>query len=142
MSDKENTMGFWADKDARVTHYFNERNHTVVTLSPNNLCVKRFESSQEAFDYFSKKFDQSAQSLGIQPELVQGGHKALTDQYRAVTGHKPKMCKTMRRIAQQLQHVNLGCVERLSNSIQSTMRQGQDQPGKNHDGGGAYELSM
>lgn len=121
LSDRENTLGFWADKDARVTHYFNEKNQTVVTLSPGNLSMKRFKTTEEAFNHFSEKFDQSVRSRGTTPELIQGGHKALTEHYQNITGHMPKMCKTMRDVAKQIKRINLACAEDLGTSIQKTM---------------------
>lgn len=118
LSDTENTMGFWADKDARVTHYLNEKQMAVATISPAGQSVHSFNAVKKAYAFFERKMEESARVRGEDPDVVEGGHAGLSAQYKLATGKPPRVGGDLPDIGKQLKRAaRHGCSVHFNKSV-------------------------
>lgn len=119
LGDTDNTMGFWADKDGRVTHYLNEKRKAVATISPAGQSVHNFKGAEEAYQFFERKIEESVRARGEEPDIVSGGHAGLSAQYKLATGKPPRVGHDLPDIGKQLKRAaQHGCSVHFNKSVQ------------------------
>lgn len=115
----EDTLGFWADKEARVTHYMNEKRKTVVTLFPSGQKMHSFNKTHDFYEFLDQKIEESARARGEEPELISGGHAALSAQYKETMGKPPRVGSNLSEIGKQLRRAaHNGCTGQFNQSGQ------------------------
>ena len=89
--ESEHTTGFMADADGKVAFYINSETNTVVRISGDEVVVQQFDNPADANRIFGEQWDEATQKLGELPDLVDGGHAALAENFHASRGFWPKL---------------------------------------------------